>query len=160
MERLQSTHKKVFIITVNRLIRLGLAAAVVIALAGCGGPQPTTPAATPAPSSTSQAPSSAPSSAPSAENSSSQPSESAGGDSGSKPAKSEVVAGLAKFYTTSQGLSADKAKKFATCMVDQMYDKAKPSTLTAMRDGNPAELDKADSGLLAGSAMKCQSALK
>lgn len=146
--------------TVTRLLRLGLAASVMIVLAGCGGSQPAPPAGTSAPSTTaSSAPAPAPTS-PSAESSANRPSESAGDDSGSKPTRSEVVAGLTKFYTSSQGLPAGKAEKFATCMVEQMYDKAKPSTLTAMRDGNPSKLDKSDTELLGRSGVKCQSALK
>lgn len=93
---------------------------------------------------------------------SSSPSESTGsgtGGSGGKPGKAETITGLTKFYETSQHLPAGKAQKFATCMVGQMYDKASPATITAMRDGGPTKADQADAGLLARSGVKCQSAL-
>ena len=149
---------------VNRWIMIGVSAAAMIALAGCG----TTPQASSS-STTSGQPSAA--STPSVETSvsstttpsptasSSSSATSGGGDSASKPSKSDTVEGLAKFYQNNQHLSSGKAQKFATCMVGQMYDKAGPATITAMKNGNPSQIDKSDRSLLAKSAVTCQSAL-
>lgn len=148
----------------NRRLTYALAAAATaatLALTGCGGAD--TSAAPPAssqPSAPSTESASAPTSpsvsaSPSASSSASQPS----GDDGVKPSKSEIVAGLATFYEKTQGISAAKSKKFATCMVDEMYDKAKTATLVAMRDGEPTKIDKGDVGLLTQSGVTCQPAL-
>ena len=152
----------------NRRLTYALATAATaatLALTGCGGadtgaaPQPpvssqpsTSTEATTTPS-VGTSPSQAGS--PSTESSASEPS----GDQGAKPAKSEIVAGLATFYEKTQGISAAKSKKFATCMVDEMYDKAKTATLVAMRDGEPTKIDKGDVGLLTQSGVTCQPAL-
>jgi hypothetical protein len=141
------------------------ATAATLALTGCGGadtssaPEPqasTQPSATPP--ETSSAPSTRTSptetGSPSAESTATEQS----GD-GDKPAKSEIVAGLSKFYRQSQGIGGAKAKKFAECMVDEMYDKAKTATLVAMRDGDPTKIDKSDVGLLTQSGVTCQPAL-
>ena len=81
------------------------------------------------------------------------------GDDGDKPSKQEIVAGLTTFYQQTQGLSADKAKKFAVCMVDEMYAKAKTATLEAMRDGDPTKIATSDAGLVAQAGFSCQSEL-
>lgn len=78
---------------------------------------------------------------------------------GDKPSKSDVVAGLTKFYENDQNLAADKAKKFAECMVDEMYDKARAKTLMAMMHGTATEADPADAGLIAQSGMACAKVL-
>ena len=70
------------------------------------------------------------------------------------------MAGLTAFYQQTQGLSADKAKKFALCMVDEMYDKAKTTTLEAMRDGDTTKIATSDAGLVAEAGFTCQSALE
>ena len=80
-------------------------------------------------------------------------------DEGDKPSKSDVVAGLTKFYENDQKLPADKAKKFAVCMVDEMYDKAKTKTMIAMMNGTPTEMDPSDANLLAQSGVKCAKTL-
>ena len=66
------------------------------------------------------------------------------------------MAGLSTFYQQTQGLSADKAKKFAVCMVDEMYDKAKTATLEAMRDGDTTKIAMSDAGLVAEAGFTCQ----
>lgn len=153
----------------NRRLTYALAAAATaatLALTGCGGagtstaPEPqasTQPSATAAESSSAPSTETSPSQAGSPSTDSS-PSEQSG-DDGAKPAKSDVVAGLAKFYQQTQGISGGKAKKFAECMVDEMYDKAKTATLVAMRDGDPTKIDKSDVGLLTQSGVTCQPAL-
>lgn len=153
----------------NRRLTYALATAATAAtltLTGCGGtdsgaapqsPASSQPSASSTESTTAPSAETSPSGAasPSAESSASEPS----GDQGGKPAKSEIVAGLAAFYEKTQGISAAKSKKFATCMVDEMYDKAKTATLVAMRDGEPTKIDKADVGLLTQSGVTCQPAL-
>ena len=69
------------------------------------------------------------------------------------------MAGLSTFYRQTQGLSADKADKFAVCMVDKTYDKAKPATLEAMRDGDTSKIAMSDAGLVAEAGFTCQSAI-
>ena len=126
------------------------ALAVTVGLAGCSSQQPEAgaPAAnTPA------------SSAP-ADSAPASPSEAApSADSSGKPAKTAIVAGLTAFYVKSQGLSREQAKKFATCMVDELYDKASTTTLKGLLAGDPNKIDKADAGLIAGAGNTCQSAL-
>ena len=153
----------------NRRLVYALAAAATaatLALTGCGGadtstgskpqgsalPSAASPSATDQPT-TAASPTTA--STPSEETSASTGS----ADDGAKPAKSDVVAGLATFYVQTQGISGGKAKKFAECMVGEMYDKAKPATLVAMRDGDPTKIDKSDVGLLTQSGVTCQPAL-
>lgn len=140
----------------------GAATATALLLTGCSGSgqagagapveQPTGSAAAPStPGGDSSTPA-AESSAPSEESSKDSGS---GQDSSGKPAKDEIVTGLAKYYQESQGQPAGKAKNFAACMVDEMYDKAKPVTLEAMRDGQPAKADSGDAGLFAQAGMAC-----
>ena len=141
-------------------VAAGIAAAT-FALTGCGGEQPSgTPTAPPSaatqPSTeSSPATTTSPTTGPST---ASTPSEEPG--DGEKPSKQEIVAGLTTFYEQTQGLSADKAKKFAGCMVDEMYDKAKTATLEAMRDGDTTKIDMSDAGLVAEAGFTCQSVLK
>ena len=128
-------------------------AAATFALTGCGGERPSSqssPATTASPM-TAPSPTTEPSTA-------SSPSEKAG-DDGAKPSKEEIVAGLSTFYEQTQGLPADKAKKFAVCMVDEMYDKAKTATLEAMRDGDTSKIAMSDAGLVAEAGVACQPAL-
>ncbi len=153
----------------NRRLTYALAAAATVAtltLTGCGGadtgaaPQPpasSQPSASATDATTAPSAETSPSEAgsPSTETSAGEPS----GDQGAKPSKSDIVAGLATFYEKTQGISAAKSKKFATCMVDEMYDKAKTVTLVAMRDGEPTKIDKSDVGLLTQSGVTCQPAL-
>lgn len=138
----------------------GAVTATALLLTGCGGSgqggagapaeQPTGSAAAPStPGGDSSTPATE-SSTPSEESS-----KDSGSDSGGKPSKDEIVTGLTKFYQETQGQPADKAKKFAVCMVDEMYDKAKPATLKAMRDGQPAKADSGDAGLFAEAGMAC-----
>jgi len=127
-------------------------AAATFALTGCGGERPSSqssPATTASPM-TAPGPTTEPSTA-------SSPSEEAG--DGPKPSKEEIVAGLSTFYQHTQGLSADKAKKFALCMVDEMYDKAKTATLEAMRDGDTSKIAMSDAGLVAEAGFTCQRVL-
>jgi hypothetical protein len=144
----------------NRRLALALTAGVsaaAFALTGCGGEQTAgTPSAPPA-STQPSAPSAetTPTSAPATE---STPTGKAD-DDGAKPSKQDIVAGLTTFYQENQGLPADKAKKFAVCMVDAMYDKAKTATLEAMRDGDPTKIATSDAGLVAEAGFTCQSAL-
>jgi len=135
--------------------------AVTLALTGCGGDQPSgTPttqesSAVQPSSPSSPAATTSPTTAPST---ASTPSEKAG-DDGEKPSKQEIVAGLVTFYQQTQGLSADKAKKFAVCMVDEMYDQAKTATLEAMRDGDTTKIAMSDAGLVAEAGFTCQRVL-
>ena len=133
-------------------------AAATLALTGCGGAQPSgTPTAQ---ESAAAQPSSesSPATSPRRPSTASTPSEKPG-DDGEKPSKQEIVAGLTTFYQQTQGLSADKAEKFAVCMVDEMYDKAKTATLEAMRDGDTTKIAMSDAGLVAEAGFTCQSAL-
>ena len=134
-------------------------AAAALALTGCGGEQPgstpTTQESAAAQPSSQSSPTTSPTTAPST---ASTPSEKPG-DDGDKPSKQEIVAGLTTFYQQTQGLSADKAKKFAVCMVDEMYDKAKTATLEAMRDGDTTKIAMSDAGLVAEAGFTCQSEL-
>ncbi len=152
----------------NRRITYALAAAATaatLALTGCGGEQSGTgsaPQTSAAPSAASPAASDQPTTAtsPTAETSpSAETSATTRSEEGSKPSKSDIVAGLSTFYEKTQGISASKAKKFAQCMVDEMYDKAKTATLVAMQDGEPTKIDKSDIGLLTQSGVTCQPAL-
>lgn len=108
--------------------------------AGCAAGNPAEQAAT--------APSSAAVSTPA-------PSPTAGSTDEARPSKDDVVAGLTKFYESSQGLTSEQAKRFATCMVDQMYDRAKTKTLIAMRSGDAKSADPSDTGLVAAAGFKC-----
>lgn len=142
----------------NRRLALTLAAGVTAAtltLAGCGGDQTAPPSAAPASSQPSASTPETPTTMPSAESSPTEQS----GDEQSKPSKQEIVAGLTTFYRQSQGLSPDKAREFAVCMVDEMYDKAKTATLEAMRDGDPTKIAMSDAGLVAEAGFTCQPAL-
>lgn len=141
-------------------------ATLAVLLTGCGGDAPEAGADPSAPASdTSQgqapestnAPSTPASSAPAESDDSDDSGDS---DDAGKPSKEDVVEGLMKFYQDTQGLSKDKAEKFATCMVDQMYDKASAKTLNAMRDGDPSKLDKADAELLGQAGATCGSVLE
>ncbi|MFC7620732.1 hypothetical protein [Microlunatus sp. GCM10028923] len=112
----------------------GAVAASALLLSGCGGAAQT--------GSDAPAPEAQPSSQ--AQGSSSAPSDSSGGsETGGKPAKEEVVAGFAKYWE-SNGLPKDKAEKVASCIVDAMYDQAKPKTMTAFKDGEPTKMDVSD----------------
>lgn len=142
------------------------ALALSVGLVGCssqqpqaGTPESSAPAAS-APAS-SEAPSQAASPTEASPTEESSPTEkSTDGDSSGKPSKAEIVTGLAAFYEKTQGLSADKAKKFATCMVDELYDKASAATLKAMMAGDPSKIDKSEAGKIAGAGNTCQSALQ
>ena len=142
-----------------RKLLTGLALSGLVLLSACGGGDEPTggePADGGQPSASAGAPSSdsAPSEAPS--------SEAAPEDSGSdedKPSKDDVVAGLAEFYEKEQNLSKDKAKKFAECMMDQMYDKASAKSLNAMKDGEPTKMDPDDAELLVTAGSKCASVI-
>lgn len=137
---------------------VALAASAVL-LTGCGGSETATEPATTTQPSASSAPSTSTAASPS-ETTAASPSETtAGSDDAGKPSKKEVVAGLAKFYEDSQGLTADQSKKFATCMVDEMYDKAKTKTLIAMRDGEPTKADMGDASLIAQAGIDCASSI-
>jgi hypothetical protein len=143
----------------NRRLALALTAGVTVAaftLTGCGGGQTSdTPSVPPA---STQPPASSPETTPtSAPTTDSTPSGKT--DDGAKPSKQDIVAGLTTFYRENQGLPADKAEKFAVCMVDAMYDKAKTATLEAMRDGDPTKIATSDAGLVAEAGFTCQSAL-
>jgi len=151
----------------SRRIALSLAAgvsAVVLLLAGCGGDQtgasPSAPlsASTPSPASTQSSTSPSPTGPTTTPGAASTPSEQPGGDA-AKPSKQDIVAGLSKFYRQTQGLPADKAEKFAVCMVDEMYDKAQTTTLEAMRDGDTTKIATRDAGLVAEAGFTCQPAL-
>ncbi len=137
-------------------VAAGIAAAT-LALTSCGGAQtsstPSAQESVAAPPSSESSPATSPTAAPST------PSDQPGVD-GEKPSKQEIVAGLTTFYQQTQGLSADKAKKFALCMVDEMYDKAKTTTLEAMRDGDTTKIATSDAGLVAEAGFTCQSALE
>lgn len=151
----------------NRRIAFTLAAgiaAATLALTGCGGEQTgSTPAAAPS-ASTAPSASAAPSAStaettpPTTPGAGSTPTEEPGGD-GAKPSKQEIVAGLSTFYEKTQGLPADKAEKFAVCMVDAMYDTAETATLEAMRDGDTSKIAMSDAGLVAEAGFGCQSVL-
>ncbi|WP_152361679.1 hypothetical protein [Microlunatus speluncae] len=138
----------------------GATTAAVLLLAGCAAAQGQTGTGQPAgqPSSPAAAPSTpaGDASTPSGTGpSESGPSDDSERDAGGKPTKEEIVTGLTKFYQEKHNQPADKAKNFAVCMVDEMYDKAKPASLRAMRDGDPTKLDKSDAALLSDSAYKC-----
>lgn len=141
---------------------VGLSATAALALGGCsgtstGGESRATPVAAPASASS---PADAPSSSAASPSGDASTAGSSGGDSTGKPSKGEIVDGLTKFYTTKQNLSQTKAKKFATCMVDKMYDKASAKSLRAMEAGDPSQLDPADASLLTSSAGACASILQ
>mgnify|MGYP001203960983 CR=1 FL=1 len=72
-----------------------------------------------------------------------------------RPSKDEVVAGLTKFYESHEGLTSEQSKTFATCMVDQMYDRARTKTLIAMQSGDAKGADPSDTGLVAAAGFKC-----
>ena len=133
--------------------------AVTLALTGCGGDQPsgtpTTQESAAAQPSSESSPTTSPTAAPST---ASTPSEKRG-DDGDRPSKQEIVAGLTTFYQQTQGLPSDKAKKFAVCMVDEVYDKAKTATLEAMRDGDTTKIAMSDAGLIAEAGFTCQKVL-
>lgn len=144
-------------------IFVGIAAAATLTLTGCSGS--TTEEAATQPAQTQAAESSAPSTETSASaeaSTSSEPSASteSGDDSSDKPSKDDIVDGLIKFYVSNQGLTEDQAKKFAVCMVDEMYDKADAKTLSAMRDGDPTKINPDDANLFATAGVKCASALQ
>lgn len=96
-----------------------------------------------------------PASAPSSAGASTPAPEPAGSGAASKPSKDDIVAGLTAFYESSQGMSGEQAKKFATCMVDKMYDRARAKTLTAMENGDSTAADPADAGLIAAAGFEC-----
>ena len=146
-------------------IFVGIAAAATLTLTGCSGSTTEEPATQPA--QTQAAESSAPSTETSASAEASASSESSasastesGDDSSDKPSKDDIVDGLVKFYVSNQGLTEDQAKKFAVCMVDEMYDKADAKTLSAMRDGDPTKINPDDANLFATAGVKCASALQ
>ena len=95
------------------------------------------------------------SSAPSTAAASASASSTTEGSEPARPSKDEVVAGLTKFYESSQGLTSEQSKTFATCMVDQMYDRAKTKTLIAMQSGDAKSADPSDTGLVAAAGFKC-----
>ncbi len=146
-----------------RTLTIALAGAVTataLLLAGCAGAQGQTGSGQPAaqPSGPAAAPS-GDSSTPSGDASTpggGEASDDSEKEAGGKPSKEEIVTGLTKFYQTTQNQPADKAKNFATCMVDEMYDKAKPASLIALRDGQPTKLAKSDQALLIESANNCK----
>lgn len=143
----------------------GIATAAVLALTGCSGSQQDVqqPSAQPTQTTTTS-----PSTVTSASTESSStdtpdpsgPTSSKGTDDNAKPAKKEVIEGLTKFYVTTQNLSQDKAKKFASCMVQQTYDKASAQTLGAMRDGDPAKVKSADAKLFGQAGAACAKVLQ
>lgn len=124
----------------------GAVAASALLLSGCGGSGAAETGQPPAAQPSSQAPAS-----------SSAPSQSSGGgETGGKPAKEEVIAGFAKYWVAN-GLAQDKAEKVATCIVDAMYDQAKPKTMTAFKDGEPTKMDASDAtafGKVSGTCAK------
>lgn len=142
--------------TLPKLIA-GLALSGLVLLSGCGNSDEPTGSEAQAGGQPSQS-----AAAPSTE---SQPSEApdSGSDEGAsdedKPSKEDVVAGLATFYEKDQGLSKGKAKEFAECMMDQMYDKSSAKTLNAMKDGDPTKMDADDTELLGKASVECASVI-
>jgi hypothetical protein len=138
----------------------GVAAALfAFSLTACGGgaeadSESTAPAAS-APAASTPAGSAPAESAPADEASSGSDGGSDGSDG--KPSKQEIVEGLTTYYEESQGLPADKAEGFATCMVGKMYDDASTEMLIMMRDGapDPTKMTADDAQLLAESAVDC-----
>lgn len=138
----------------------GLALSGLVLLSGCGNSdEPTGTEAGGQPSQSAAAPStqSEPSEAPSSEPEGSGPDDRGSGED--KPSRGDVVAGLATFYEKEQGLSKGKAKEFAECMMDQLYDKASAKSLNAMKDGDPTKLDKGDTELLGKAGVECASVI-
>lgn len=129
----------------------GVTVAALIGLAGCaGGQQPGQSNAEPP----AQAPgASSPAGAPEPD---AKPSTEEQGDS-AKPSREDVVAGVAKYFGDT-GLPADKAKKFAECLADEMYDKSAVKTLQALADGKPTSMDPADAQLFSTASGSCTSA--
>jgi|GEM_PF-6472239 len=139
------------------LTAVAAAAALTAALlAGCtstpeAAPQPTNETSTSA-----SAPASTPaSSAPASTAATSASSKTDSGSSDGKPSKDEVITGLVDFYTSSQGMAKAQATKFATCMVDEMYDKASAKTLKAMQEGKAENIDPDDASLFASAGVAC-----
>jgi hypothetical protein len=130
----------------------GVTVAALIGLAGCAGQQPAQSPADPPPSQSSTAPS--PAGTPAQEESSTEPK-----DDAAKPPREDVVAGVAKYFGDT-GLPADKAKKFAECLVDEMYDKSAAKTLQALADAKPTSMDPADAQLFSTASGTCTSAVR
>lgn len=65
------------------------------------------------------------------------------------------MAGLTKFYESHEGLTSEQSRTFASCMVDQMYDRARTKTLIAMQSGDAKGADPSDTGLVASAGFKC-----
>jgi hypothetical protein len=131
----------------------GVTVAALIGLAGCAGqqPGPSTVDEPPAQSSTAPSPAGTPAQD---EESSTEPK-----DDAAKPSREDVVAGVAKYFENT-GLPADKAKKFAECLADEMYDKSAVKTLQALADGEPTSMDPADAQLFSTASGACTSAVR
>lgn len=148
--------------TTFRMTTCALMLALPLGLTACGGTKHSDKNAAPAPASTSQAatPSTAPDSPATAESATSPDSATASAsqppaDSGDKPAKDEVKAGLRKFYDGQPTAKTIDSQKMADCMVDKGYDAFSARTLTAMMNGDPKSADTADAGNIAKFGGEC-----
>ncbi|AKU16130.1 hypothetical protein [Luteipulveratus mongoliensis] len=132
-----------------RLTACGLLLAAPLALTACGSDKSDSPAGGDKTSSQGGAPGIA----------SGEPNPGAtdgGGDNAGKPSKDEVSAGLKKFYDKDTTISkvAD-TKKLSDCVVDKAYDNVSAKTLNAMKDGEPKNMDPADSQKFANYGAEC-----
>lgn len=153
--------------TLTKLALSAVAVAGLFGLSACGGTDeptttPTTSQSQAAPTSASAAPTTAApttaaptTAAPTPAESASSDSDDDSDDSGEKPDRDDVAEGLVTYYQEAQGMDKETATKFATCIADEMYDKATVKTLESMEDGNLSRLDPADSQLLATATMNC-----
>lgn len=132
-----------------------IATAATIALSGCSSEEPTT---TPTAAQPSQATSQSASTEASPTEEASAPEDTSSKDDSSKPSKEDVAAGIETFYGKA-GMPKDSAEKFAACLVDEMYEKAKTKTLKALADADPTKLDVSDAQLFADASGKCTSAI-
>ena len=83
------------------------------------------------------------------------------GNSSEKPTKDEAKAGMAKILKQlpdfkRANVPESVVKSLSSCVVDKIYDKAKPETLMGLADGNKsATVSSSDKTLIQGASLQC-----
>ena len=83
------------------------------------------------------------------------------GNDSEKPSKEEAKAGMVKIIKQlpkfkKANLPDSLLKSLSSCMVDKIYDKAKPETLKGLADGNKsATVSSSDKTLIQGASLQC-----
>ena len=88
------------------------------------------------------------------------------GNDSEKPSKEEAKAGMVKIIKQlpkfkKANLPDSLLKSLSSCMVDKIYDKAKPETLKSLAGGEKkATISSSDKSLVQGATMQCASEVK